>query len=99
MYFNSESILYIGNDSVAQFKDFLAGSPSVVYKYECLVFMNTGMSEVAAFPSALLYHPSGRNLYVRLVYYIMWDVFVFCQEFLKDVVRHYRVLEETSCIA
>lgn len=99
MYFDSELGLHVLYYLLIQSHNLVACSSTTVYQHKRLTVVNPCPTERTALPSALLNHPSGRNLDMLLVNYIMRHTIVLCCKALVHVAVHNGIHEEAACIA
>ena len=95
---DAELIVHILADGVAKRDDFFGSGSAEVDQDQRLFVVHASPSERLAFPSALVYHPSGRYLHPTLHFVEghLGIVFLKRQELLAT---HNRVHEETARIA
>ena len=74
MKFKTELVLYIFLDSMHESDDVFALSTSKIYEHESLLVVDSYTSHFSTFPSALLYHPSGRYLIVLFAIFIDFKI-------------------------
>lgn len=78
MYFDSELGFHVLYYLLIQSHNLVACSSTTIYQHKGLTVVNPCPTERTSLPSALLNHPSGRNLDMLLVNYIMRHTLVLC---------------------
>ena len=99
MDINAKLLLHIFPDGLTEIDDFLARSTATIHQHQCLLVMHTGTAQALALPSALIDHPSCRNLLMLPVDGIMRHTRILdCQSIILRLLYD-RIHEEATRIA
>ncbi len=99
MYLYIEFFLYILYYLLIERHHVAACRATTVNKHESLLVVHTSMPKRLSFPTALFYHPSGRNLYVFIINDIVRHADILGSKALIYISVDNRVHKETSGIA
>ena len=87
------------NDFFCQLDYFTSGSSSQIHQHQCLLVMYSGISQPFALPSATVNHPSCRNFYTVVTYFIKRHIRIFLEQIFELCKRYNRIHKETAGIS
>ena len=99
MDINAKLLLHILSDGLTEIDNLLTRSTATIHQHQSLLVMHTGTSQTLALPSALIDHPSCRNLLMLPVDGLMRHARILgCQSIILRLLYD-RIHEEAARIA
>ena len=96
---NAELLTDILANRLAQGDDFLSCSASKIHQHQRLLVVHAGTSQRTAFPTALVNHPTGRNLLVLVVDEVMGHGGIGSLKLFELLATDHGIHKEAACIA
>ena len=99
MNVNAELSLDVFYYALIKTDNVIASSSSLIDEDKSLTVMHSGTSQRTSLPSALLYHPSCRNLNAGFTHIVMRHTGILHCQTLVNVASDNRIHKEAACIA